>query len=322
MCLDASLRGYLRSEYSQQSFLYHTPKCSHDHHDHYFIYKDYTPFTWALEHGYWDCVKILICAGVDVNEKGFKRTALEIAVQNEHLECIDLLIRAGADVNGCKALLLAAKTGNDNCVALLTNAGAYVNAQNQYGSTALKVAVSPNNFQYRNSNRGIYYKIAKHLIQAGADVNIADNTGFTALHGVCIIGRNVLENTELLLAAGADVNIKTAGGDNVISTYCKESYSHRAEKLTVLKLLLSAGGNISDVARDIRDDINLDTGICLMSICKERIRTYLLDIHDSNLFVNVPQLGLPTLMVNFLLDNISLAETDEKSSHICRCNSQ
>ena len=307
---------------------------------------------WAAIKGQYNCMKLLIKSGADVNIRNkYKATALDYALKEGHVKCVKLLIESRADVsdistvhaveqgsNKCvealikngadvnhkdriglerTALMYAAERGNDHCVALLTGAGAHVNVQDHNGMTALLKAARVSYY-----SRGSYYKCAKHLIRAGADVNIADNNKFTALYEVCNSGRNVLDNVEMLLTTGADVNMKTARGDNIISTYCKESHRNREEMINVLRLLLSAGGTINNVTRDIRNDISLDTDIFLMNICKERIRTHLLENGYSNLFVSVPKLGLPTLLQNFLLNNISLEDNDEKSSQIGRCNSQ
>ena len=154
------------------------------------------------------------------------------------------------------------------------------------------------------------------MIQAGADVNIVDNHGLTASR---ICNDLVQQAERFLLAGGVDVNMKTEGGNSFLTKFHKENLRKREEMLNILRLLISAGGNINDVAQDTRQDIR---DICLMNICKEIIRTHLLQKHPSNLFVSVPKLGLPTLLEKFLLNNISLEDNNENYTHRGRYESQ
>ena len=310
-----------------------------------------TALEWAAIKGQYNCIELLVEAGADVNiSNKYKATALDLALGHGHLKCVELLIESGADVSdisivhaaqqgsnrcievliengadvnskdgfGTTALMYAAEAGNDHCVAVFIGAGADVNVQDHKGKTA-SMNTARGEFPYRaraNDYRGDYYKCTKHLIQAGADVNIADNQALTASR-IC---NELVEQVErVLLAGGVDVNMKTEGGNSILTRFVKEHLHRREVMLNILTLLICAGGNINDVAQDTRQDIR---DICIMNICKERIRTHLLQKHPSNLFVSVPKWGLPMLLEKFLLNNISLEDNNENHTHRGRYESQ
>ena len=51
--------------------------------------------------------------------------------------------------------------------------------------------------------------------------------------------------------------------------------------------------------------------INLMSLCRVKIRKYLTHRGRINLFVRVPKLGLPSLLTEFLLYDLSLDDSDD-----------
>ena len=156
------------------------------------------------------------------------------------------------------------------------------------------------------------YECVDSLIHAGAYVNIADNEGLTPLYEVCKSNQNNrLKIVKLLLAAGANVNLVTGQGKSIMKTYQTMWMPQREEMINVLTLLYSAGEDINEVPEDIRDEVLPETEICLMNICREAIRKYMLHIRVSNLFVRVHKLGLPTLLQSFLLHNMSLDDDDD-----------
>jgi len=115
------------------------------------------------------------------------------------LEDTQALIDAGADVDkgdagGFRPLMCAAVEGRSEIIGLLLQRGARVDATDGYGRTAMSWAVT----------KGDFDGSAKVLIQFGANVNKADEGGFTPLmrsaladHPRCFA---------LLLESGADVN--------------------------------------------------------------------------------------------------------------------
>lgn len=129
----------------------------------------------AARHGDVALLQELLATGLDINTtnpKGF--TALTLASYDDHLDATNFLLAAGADPN------IQDVTGNSALMALMGV-----------------------------SFKG-YPKIARQLIQHGANLNLQNGNGGTALMFATLFGRNEL--VQLLVEAGADKDIKDARG--------------------------------------------------------------------------------------------------------------
>ena len=125
-------------------------------------------------------VEALLAAGVDVNEKSGVRSgkmALLLAANNGHVQVVDALLEAGADVHVCDEeertpLMLASKMGYFSVVQALLKAGAAATIDNTdcHGYTSLMNACDYG-----------WPEIVGELIEAGADVNIVNERGVSAL---------------------------------------------------------------------------------------------------------------------------------------------
>jgi len=94
---------------------------------------------------------------------------------------------------------------NNKIIELLIDKGANLNIKDKMGNTPLSLTIKHND--YPNAGR---------LILAGADLNIQDNDGYTALIGAITAEKNQLEIAKLLIEKGADLNIQNNNGNTVL----------------------------------------------------------------------------------------------------------
>lgn len=142
---------------------------------------------------------------INAKTKAEKYTALHLAAENGYGDCLQLLLKHDADVNAQSAklqtpLYLACKQAHIDCVEILLEHEATVNVQDNEKRTPLHAAVSksPNSLQ-----------IVQRLVDRKADVHLADDFGYTALH---IAALNELDEcVEYLIMNGANVAAKTVG---------------------------------------------------------------------------------------------------------------
>jgi ankyrin repeat protein len=153
----------------------------------------------AARAGNADAVKALIAHGADVNarEKWQEQTALMWAAAENHAAAVKGLVAAGADMNahskvlsfpeykyetngmavfllphgGWTPLMYAARENAIDAVAALADSKANLNAVDADGTTALELAII-----------NLHYDLATLLLSKGADPNVADSTGMTALY--------------------------------------------------------------------------------------------------------------------------------------------
>ncbi len=151
-------------------------------------------------------LQALLNAGADANLANDNGgTPLMYAVLGGDLEIVHVLLDRGADFdaradNGWSATMIAAAKGYDHILELLLARGADPNAPDVYQWTPLMRA------GYENRPA-----IVRLLLQDDrVDINRRGEKGFTALHLAATQGH--LEIVRLLLAAGADRNIRDADG--------------------------------------------------------------------------------------------------------------
>lgn len=136
-----------------------------------------TPLLLASQNGHQDIVKMLLKQS-NVNEHiSGNSTPLYVACQNGHRGIVTMLLKKNAVVNvetsaGGTALSVACQNGNEDVVRLLLDEPVLVDHQSPHnGQTPLIIASA---LGFKN--------IVKMLLLKGADVDLKDNAGGTALH--------------------------------------------------------------------------------------------------------------------------------------------
>ena len=130
---------------------------------------------------------------------------------------IEAAIKNGADVNasnqyGDTALMVAVLNNvNPEVIVILLKNGADINAEDMYGNTALSSAAGSG-----------YTEILSILLRNGADVNARDGiSGWTAL--MCAVNNTEPESISILLRNGVDASIRDNYGERAIDIASKNS---------------------------------------------------------------------------------------------------
>ncbi len=196
----------------------------------------------ASRSGAGEVVKMLLAHQADPNAKddlqgiplipagGGGSTPLIEAAKIRDGKALKYLLDAGAKVDtkdnsGADALAAAALNGNTENVEALLACGAKVDARvtvNQF--TPLMFAA------WRQDPR-----LAKILIDAGADVNAVDARGDTALMWSAYSDYADPETTRVLLKAGADVHARNRGGESAMT------WARQRGETAIVRLLLNNG---------------------------------------------------------------------------------
>ena len=154
-----------------------------------------------------DVVKLLLAHGANPNTSGGGATPLLRAIlclgfqDEEPVDVVELLLDHGANPNTAVGddipLLCAVKNSYVEIVKLLLKRGANINAQNEFGYTALHQAVSRYFSKFEQPTR-----LIRLLLARGAYVNESDS--YRGLPLGIAVEEGYLDFVKLLLKAGAD----------------------------------------------------------------------------------------------------------------------
>lgn len=207
-----------------------------------------SPIHCAAESGSAECVRVLLAAGADANERDEGgRTPLHGAGS---VEVVEALISAGADLTAADQFgadpletILEGGCCGGGCgphrfdvARALLRAGAEIERLDSFGKTRLASAAF-----------GHHADAVEFLLAHGADVHATDSSGTGALHSIAWQGEYASEETseccrriiEALAAAGADPNLRTNSGE----TPLHEAVTGDWGSVTAVRTLLACGAD-------------------------------------------------------------------------------
>ncbi|KAM6410596.1 ankyrin repeat and SOCS box protein 10 isoform 4-T6 [Pluvialis apricaria] len=191
-----------------------------------------------------DCVRLLLTFGADpeaVSEDGYK--PLHLCKSPDSIECVQQLLQHGASVNSQTeeeddtALHIAARHGLVDHVQLLLRYGAELEAENKEGQTPLNAGCAQ---PHQPQDMDSYYRVCQLLVESGASINAADRDRQHPLHLAC---KNAnAQIAELLLARGANVNVMNYSGNTALHNILQATaYKLEHHPELVVRALLNHG---------------------------------------------------------------------------------
>lgn len=205
----------------------------------------YTPLHFAALNGDDDIARLLLDRNASVNEPDFEgRTPAHVACQHGQETVVRVLLSRGADTRALgkddwTPLHYAAWQGHLTIAKLLAKqAGANIDGQTSDGRTALHLA----------SHRG-QYRVARILVELGADVHLADADGRMALHSAAEMGHT--STARLLVKHHAQVQAQTARGSTALHLAARHGH------LPTVKMLVEQGADALAVDQDLHTPCHL-----------------------------------------------------------------
>ncbi|MHC4663014.1 MAG: ankyrin repeat domain-containing protein [Planctomycetota bacterium] len=239
-------------------------------------YRSMTPLHHAVENDNMEMVKMLVEAGADIEAEDDwdSQTPLVTAAEKGRVEIARFLYRQGADPfrkgksHWENAISAAASREHQNVIRMFIEEGIDLNRTDSYGRSIIHLASGDEELLERlaktkgldintpmKSGRTILHGTVRHdyynvekvklLLALGADVNVKDEKGITPLHDSAgavggVLAPKVREVATLLIDNGADVNAKADDGKTPLH-FASEGYAHYG----MVKLLVENGADVN-----------------------------------------------------------------------------
>ncbi|KAM9647778.1 ankyrin repeat and SOCS box protein 10 isoform 3-T5 [Morphnus guianensis] len=183
------------------------------------------------------------CPGDTVGLPPPRASSYVEGVPTHPCRCVRQLLQHGASVNSRTeeeddtALHIAARHGLTDHVQLLLRYGAELEAKNEEGQTPLNAACAQ---PHQPQDMDRYYRVCQLLVESGASINAADRDRQRPLHLAC---KNAnAQVAELLLARGANVNVMNYSGNTALHNILQATaYKLEHHPELVVRALLNYG---------------------------------------------------------------------------------
>jgi hypothetical protein len=193
--------------------------------------QNYTGLHAAAVKGDWLTIERMVRANVPIDPRDTReRTPLHVAVFMHQQDAARTLLRLGADANALEVqhydIVTIAAVANDVPMLKIALEGGCkaTNITSPYKGTALIAA----------AHLG-HAEVVRMLIKAGAPLNHVNNLGWTALIEAVVLGDGGKRHIAVLKAlvdAGADVNLADRSGKTPLTLAKKHGYTEMAAILT------------------------------------------------------------------------------------------
>ena len=164
----------------------------------------------------------------------YSESLIRFAIFRSQSKILDLLIQAGADIRQNK--MPRGQIQNEQIVELLAKHGDNTNID------AGENGWPPIVYQSRGDRGGDVRRI-KSLIEQGANVDIQNFKGQTALH--CAAKTGFVDIAELLLKSGATVDVLDNNGDTALTTALRSTIEDKKQLQEVVVLLVDSGADVN-----------------------------------------------------------------------------
>lgn len=218
-----------------------------------------------------------------------KPSPLHIACYQGHDNMVKLLIEKGADCNiqACKGYspcYYAVMNNSKACLELLINEKNVNTREKENGASLIYYAALSNNKE-----------LVKWLKEKGANIDLYDFKGYTALH------RAIIEESptalEILIKNGADTNLR--GNFGVTSLYLaarRSNFNQNVKK--IIELLLASGRYINEESQNKIKPLSAAISSNNISLAKFLIdKNAKFDEHDLVVAINNDNRDLTTLLL-------------------------